>query len=87
MTTVDIEEPQAILAVDVRPWAEVWVDGQKVGHTPMQVAVPPGRHTVELKNAELGYHKTYRIRAQPKKKIKNTEALQPPPGAAGPPGG
>ena len=31
-----------MLAVDVRPWAEVWVDGKKVGHTPMQVQLPPG---------------------------------------------
>jgi serine/threonine protein kinase len=83
MVTVDIEEAEAVLTVDVRPWAEVWVDGQKIGHTPMQKAIPPGPHKVELKNPDLGYSKTYRIRAQLKKKVKISEALQPPPGAPG----
>ena len=78
VTTVDIDGPEPVLVVDVRPWAEVWVDGQKLGHTPMQKAVPPGPHKVELKNPELGFSKAYRIRSEPKKKVKISETLPEP---------
>lgn len=84
MVTSDIEGDRCLLAVDVRPWAEVWVGGQKVGHTPMQVQLPPGPHKVELKNPEAKFSKTYRIKARKGKKFKISLAI-PPPGPPQPP--
>ena len=44
----------------VRPYAVVYVDGRKVGTTPLPpVALPAGRHEVRLENPELGQtHRT-----------------------------
>lgn len=43
------------LTVTVQPWAEVWVDGNKRGITPplITLQLPPGIHTVELRNPDL----------------------------------
>jgi serine/threonine-protein kinase len=80
VATVPLEpgNTSALLAVDVRPWAEVWVDGQKVGHTPLQRELKPGARVVELRNPELNFKKRYRIKAVAGKKVKISEVLQPP---------
>jgi serine/threonine-protein kinase len=47
------------LQVVVLPWADVSVDGRPVGTTPIApVTLPPGPHTVVLRNAELGAVRT-----------------------------
>jgi hypothetical protein len=44
-----------LLRVIVNPWADVYVDGRKVGQTPMDdVKVPVGTHTVELRHPSHG---------------------------------
>jgi serine/threonine protein kinase len=78
IVTTAIPAEVCLLAVDVRPWAEVWVDGKKVGHTPLQVQLPPGMRRIELKNPDLKYVKTFRRRAKNGTKIKISEAIQPP---------
>ena len=47
------------LQVEVRPWADVFVDGQHLDTTPLQfpIALSPGQHLVELKNP---YYETVR---------------------------
>jgi len=30
-------------------WAEVWMDGQRLGHTPGRFRIPAGRHTLTLR--------------------------------------
>lgn len=45
---------KAILKVNSRPWAEVYVDGQLVGKTPLQRPVYEGRHEVKLVNPDEG---------------------------------
>lgn len=73
----------ALLAVDVRPgWAEVWIDREKRGHTPMQIQVEPGAHTVELKNPERSFHVVYRVRAKTGVKIKITDKIEGQDGVA-----
>lgn len=43
------------LNLNALPWAEVWLDGQKVGDTPIAgLAVPLGTHEVLFKHPELG---------------------------------
>jgi serine/threonine-protein kinase len=43
------------LVLEATPWAEVTVDGRRVGETPLaNVPVPPGVHTLVFKNPETG---------------------------------
>jgi serine/threonine-protein kinase len=46
------------LRVVVDPWADVWIDGQKVATTPIAraIALSPGRHYVKLSNP---YHREH----------------------------
>ena len=78
MAVTPVEGEGCFLAVDVRPWAEVWVDGKKVGHTPIQVPLTPGRHTIKLHNPELNYVKVIRKTLKKGTKLKISEAIVPP---------
>lgn len=65
-TTVRAKHPQSprnaatpaatgTLTVAVQPWGEVWINGKKRGISPplLNLQLPPGSYTVELRNAEL----------------------------------
>ena len=79
LVTVSIASDKCMLVVDVRPgWAEVWIDGKKIGHTPMQVALAPGPHAVVLKNAQFKFEKSFKIQARKGKKIKISAVLTRP---------
>jgi hypothetical protein len=53
--TVAVHLPVAELRVNAKPWAEVWIDGERVGETPMaNLKLPIGDHQVTLKHPELG---------------------------------
>ena len=53
--TLRLDVPTGSLAVDASPWAEVWVDGRPIGHTPLSnVGVAIGRHEVTLRHPDLG---------------------------------
>jgi serine/threonine-protein kinase len=43
-------QPAGFLRVLARPWAEVWIDGQRIDVTPFARAIPltPGKHYVTL---------------------------------------
>jgi len=50
--------PNGSIFVNVRPWAEVMIDGQLVGTTPLGVlSLPIGNHEVILRHPELGQRK------------------------------
>jgi len=68
----------SVLAVDVRPWAEVWVAGQKIGFTPLVRQIPPGKYKITLKNANLKYEKTFPITVKKGKKVKIADVVAPP---------
>jgi serine/threonine-protein kinase len=54
------------LQVVVLPWADVSVDGRGAGTTPIApVTLPPGPHTVVLRNAELGAARTVQVIIKP----------------------
>jgi hypothetical protein len=41
------------------PWAEVWVDGQRFGETPLgNVRLPVGPHEVVFRHPQLGERRT-----------------------------
>ena len=45
----------APLSINARPWAEAWIDGERVGETPIGTLMRPiGRHEVVLRHPELG---------------------------------
>ncbi|MEZ4325200.1 MAG: protein kinase [Polyangiales bacterium] len=53
----------AYLHIGARPWAEVYVDGRRVGQTPITaLALPPGRHQVRLVNGPLDAQRTIDVR-------------------------
>ena len=54
-TTVGLEIPKGVLSLNAAPWAEVWVDGQRVGETPIgNLFLQLGAHEVVFKHPQLG---------------------------------
>jgi hypothetical protein len=50
------------LQVNSRPWSEVYLDGQHLGHTPLRGAeVAAGKHTLKLTNPGMNMSKTLSI--------------------------
>jgi hypothetical protein len=55
VAAIKIELPQQRLALNAVPWAEVWVDGEKVGETPIgDLKVSVGPHEVLFRHPDLG---------------------------------
>ena len=54
VATVRVEVPNGVLHVNAVPWAEVFVDGRRVGETPVaNLAVPIGAHEITLRNPKF----------------------------------
>ncbi len=54
-TAVPIAIPTGTIAINARPWAEVFIDGERIGETPLgNVARAIGRHEIVLRHPELG---------------------------------
>jgi PEGA domain len=54
-TTMRPEWPRGSMAINAIPWAEVLVDGNRVGETPIGgISVPIGAHEVLFRHPELG---------------------------------
>jgi len=52
---VPLEVPQGVLSVNATPWAELWLDGSRIGETPLgRVPLRIGRHDLVLKHPQLG---------------------------------
>jgi hypothetical protein len=55
MVPVTIEMPPATLSLNAVPWAEVFIDGRKVGDTPLgALTLPAGPHEVVFRHPQLG---------------------------------
>jgi hypothetical protein len=47
--------PSGTVNLNASPWAEVWIDGQRVGETPIgNLSIPIGPHEVMFRNPQLG---------------------------------
>jgi hypothetical protein len=58
VSTMTIELPQGTVNLNASPWAEVWLDGRRIGETPIgNLAVPIGPHEIVFKHPELGEKK------------------------------
>jgi hypothetical protein len=52
---ITLEWPKGSLAVNAQPWADVWIDGARVGETPIgNIALPLGTHEITFRHPELG---------------------------------
>jgi hypothetical protein len=50
-----VELPKQRISLNAVPWAEVWIDGQKAGETPIgDMSVSVGPHEVVFRHPELG---------------------------------
>jgi len=52
---ITLDWPKGALALNAVPWAEAWVDGERLGETPIgNVVLPIGVHRVVFRHPELG---------------------------------
>jgi PEGA domain len=53
--TTRVDLPNGTLSVNAQPWAEVWIDGERVGETPIgNLQRPIGTHQVVFRHPDLG---------------------------------
>jgi hypothetical protein len=54
-TAVSVAVPDGVVNINALPWAEVWVDGERVGETPIaNLSRPIGSHEVVLRHPQFG---------------------------------
>jgi hypothetical protein len=55
VSSIKLDFPKGTLAVNATPWAEVWIDGDKIGETPIgNLPVVIGSHEVVFRHPDLG---------------------------------
>ena len=55
VSAIRIDVPQGSMSFNALPWADVWLDGARLGETPIgNVKVPIGEHDVVFRHPELG---------------------------------
>jgi hypothetical protein len=55
VSTIAIDPPASAISVNALPWAEVWVDGAKVGETPIgNFPIAVGTHDLVFKHPDFG---------------------------------
>jgi hypothetical protein len=53
--TIQLAAVNGVVSVNAQPWAEVFIDGRRVGETPMgNLSVPIGNHQLVLRHPQLG---------------------------------
>ena len=55
VATVNLDLPNGVVNLNAAPWAEVWINGQRVGETPIgNLNVPIGQHEVIFRHPQFG---------------------------------
>jgi serine/threonine-protein kinase len=55
VTSIAVDLPKGVVNLNAAPWAEVWIDGQRVGETPIgNLSVTVGPHEIVFKHPQLG---------------------------------
>jgi hypothetical protein len=50
-----IQPPDGRVSINAQPWAQVWIDGNLVGETPLaNLTVSPGEHEIVFRHPQLG---------------------------------
>jgi hypothetical protein len=59
ITNVGVTLPKGEISINARPWAEVFVDGERIGETPVsQLSLPVGIHEIVFRHPEHGERRT-----------------------------
>jgi hypothetical protein len=54
-TAITIDLPNGVVSINALPWAEVWIDGERVGETPIgNLSRQIGTHEVLFRHPQLG---------------------------------
>jgi serine/threonine-protein kinase len=53
------------LAIIVKPWAMIWLNGKPSGQTPFRAPVPAGRYRVRLVNDDVAHNETTSVMVEP----------------------
>lgn len=52
---VEIEAPMGVVSLNAAPWAEVWLQGKRIGETPIgNLSMPIGPHELVFRHPEFG---------------------------------
>lgn len=52
---IKVELPNGVLSINAQPWAEVWIDGERIGETPIgNLSRRVGTHEVVFRHPDLG---------------------------------
>jgi len=55
VASLAVDLPKGLVNLNATPWAEVWVDGQRVGETPIgNLSIPIGPHEVVFRHPQFG---------------------------------
>jgi hypothetical protein len=55
VASLKVDLPNGVVHINASPWAEVWLDGQRLGETPLgNIDVPIGPHEVIFRHPEFG---------------------------------
>lgn len=55
VASITLDLPQGVVNLNAAPWAEVWIDGRRVGDTPIgNLSVSIGPHEVVFKHPQFG---------------------------------
>jgi len=55
VTPLTLDLPRGVVHLNASPWAEVWIDGQRAGDTPLgNISLPLGPHEVVFRHPQLG---------------------------------
>ena len=55
VTAIPLELPKGVVNPNAAPWAEVWIDGTRVGETPIgNLSVAVGPHEIVFKHPQFG---------------------------------
>jgi PEGA domain len=55
IVSLAVTPPNGSVSINAVPWAEVWIDGNSVGETPLgNVSVPLGEHEIVFRHPDLG---------------------------------
>jgi hypothetical protein len=61
VSPIKLEWPKGTISLNALPWADVWLDGEKIGETPIgNLGLPIGPHEIVFRHPELG-ERTYAI--------------------------
>ena len=55
LTTLSLDLPKGVVNLNASPWAEVFIDGERVGDTPIgNLAVAIGPHEIVFRHPQFG---------------------------------